>query len=205
MAHFLVDRGNRPLAGWLAAFPDGACISRDQWCGREIAGPAIVWLRLRAGETVSQVVAGLELPANVARVILADEPDAPTVLAALQVGAAGCCNAHAAPEVLRQVAVVVANDGLWIGQSLLQSIVHGTSQALAQRPASARSTEWAARLSDRERQVAELVATGESNKEIARSLAIAERTVKAHLTAIFGKLGLRDRLQLSMVVNGIPL
>ena len=58
-------------------------------------------------------------------------------------------------------------------------------------------------LSEREGQVAKLVAGGASNKEIADRLSIAERTVKAHLTAIFEKTGARDRLQLSLKVNGM--
>jgi len=59
------------------------------------------------------------------------------------------------------------------------------------------------KLSQRERQVAEAVARGSTNKEIARVMAITERTVKAHLTASFEKLGVRDRMQLSLLVNGV--
>jgi len=60
-------------------------------------------------------------------------------------------------------------------------------------------------LSEREVQVARLIANGASNKEIADRLVITERTVKAHLTAIFEKLGVRDRLQLSLRVNGVRI
>lgn len=45
------------------------------------------------------------------------------------------------------------------------------------------------------------VARGESNKEIARELNLAERTIKLHLTSIFEKLQVRDRLQLALRVN----
>lgn len=64
---------------------------------------------------------------------------------------------------------------------------------------------WSALLSERELQAAKLVAGGASNKEIADQLAITERTVKAHLSAIFEKLGVRDRLQLSLRINGVKL
>ena len=50
-------------------------------------------------------------------------------------------------------------------------------------------------LSDRERRVLELVATGKSNKEIAAALEITEATVKGHMTNILGKLGVTDRTQ----------
>ncbi|MBV5337679.1 MAG: response regulator transcription factor [Deltaproteobacteria bacterium] len=55
-----------------------------------------------------------------------------------------------------------------------------------------------AKLTEREREVAVLVAHGECNKEIARELNIAERTVKAHLSTVFEKLDVRDRLQLAI-------
>ena len=51
------------------------------------------------------------------------------------------------------------------------------------------------RLSAREREVMRLVAAGQSNKEIAATLHIAERTVKFHVTAIFNKLGAENRAQ----------
>ncbi len=57
------------------------------------------------------------------------------------------------------------------------------------------SNAWAA-LSAREAQVARTVLAGRSNKEVAAQLFISERTVKAHLGAVFEKLGVRDRLQL---------
>ena len=56
-------------------------------------------------------------------------------------------------------------------------------------------------LTSREVMVAKLVGRGESNREIAAELEITERTVKAHLSAIFTKLGVRDRVQLALTVN----
>ena len=52
--------------------------------------------------------------------------------------------------------------------------------------------------------VAEQVAHGAANREIAQSLDITERTVKAHLSAIFAKLAVRDRVQLALAMNNIP-
>ena len=53
-------------------------------------------------------------------------------------------------------------------------------------------------LTDREREVLLLVREGLANKQIARSLGIAERTVKAHLTNIFQRLGVTDRTQAAL-------
>jgi DNA-binding NarL/FixJ family response regulator len=136
-------------------------------------------------------------------VLLADEPDESVVEEALALGASGCCNTNAAPEVLRQVALVVENGGLWVGQSLLLRLVGGASRALATKSERPPRVDWAMLLSEREVQVARLVAGGASNREVAEQLSITERTVKAHMSAIFEKLGLRDRLQLSLHINGV--
>jgi DNA-binding NarL/FixJ family response regulator len=49
------------------------------------------------------------------------------------------------------------------------------------------------------------VGNGESNKEIARRLDITERTVKAHLTEIFRKLRIADRLKLALLITEAPM
>ena len=53
-------------------------------------------------------------------------------------------------------------------------------------------------LTDREREVLRLVAEGLANKQIARRLGIAERTVKAHLTSVFQAIGVTDRTQAAL-------
>jgi len=54
------------------------------------------------------------------------------------------------------------------------------------------------KLTKREREIAELVAKGYSNKKVAQKLYISERTIKAHLTAIFNKLGIGSRYELML-------
>ncbi len=58
-------------------------------------------------------------------------------------------------------------------------------------------------LSPKELKVAKLVSHGASNKRIAKELNISERTVKAHLTAIFHKLDISDRLSLALLFRDI--
>ena len=53
-------------------------------------------------------------------------------------------------------------------------------------------------LRDREREVLGLVADGLANKQIARHLGISERTVKAHLTSVFQRIGVTDRTQAAL-------
>ncbi len=204
MEYEIVDTEHAFLPNWQAAMPAARMVLRAAAQGGAGADVSIRWCRLRAGESITVILPAL-LARNGKTVILADEPGDALILEALSAGAAGCCNTHAAPEVLQQVAAVVGNGGLWVGQNLLQKLIGRTARILSnQNPASAKAA-LPDTLSEREKQVAAMVASGASNKEIANRLSIAERTVKAHLTAIFDKTGTRDRLQLSLKINGLKL
>uniref|UniRef100_Q47B51 Transcriptional regulator, LuxR family n=1 Tax=Dechloromonas aromatica (strain RCB) TaxID=159087 RepID=Q47B51_DECAR len=203
MNHYFVDREAVPLPSWLAAFPQARTMRREDVFGFPAGESAILWYRCRSSESVASVLRFPCLETGQRVVLLADEPDESVVEEALALGASGCCNTNAAPEVLRQVALVVENGGLWVGQSLLLRLVGGASRALATKSERPPRVDWAMLLSEREVQVARLVAGGASNREVAEQLSITERTVKAHMSAIFEKLGLRDRLQLSLHINGV--
>ena len=205
MLHWIVDIGDNPVPTWLEAMPVARMVRRAGVHDVRYEGPGVIWCRLRSGESIAGVLAAVDRAGGQPVVLLCDEPDETLTMQALALGVAGCCNTHAAPDVLRQVALVVANGGLWVGQSLLRKLVGATSHRLGQHPLEAKNDEWSMLLSEREVQVAKLVAGGSSNREIAEQLAITERTVKAHLTAIFEKLGLRDRLQLSLRINGLKI
>jgi len=57
------------------------------------------------------------------------------------------------------------------------------------------------KLTEREYDIALHVASGESNKKIAQSCSITERTVKAHLSEVFQKLGIADRVKLALIMS----
>ncbi len=61
-----------------------------------------------------------------------------------------------------------------------------------------------ASLTDTETRILRLVARGDSNKQIARELAIEEKTVKNHLTRIFRKLNLRNRTEAALAIQAVP-
>lgn len=61
-----------------------------------------------------------------------------------------------------------------------------------------RHTQVNTKLTDREREVLALVARGMANKQIGRALGISERTVKAHLTSIFARIGVADRTEAAL-------
>jgi len=199
MQAFLTPDG-KARVNWQQAFPTAIC-------SRAIApGQAydIVWVQLPEQGDIVQLLAECRAAAGHAPLIaLSDTPNDEQGMAALGAGATGYCNGHAAPALLQQVASTVLNGGVWLGQSLLHRLVKGMAQLAAGKFAPPAAADWGKHLTEREIAVAQAAAAGAHNKEIAEQLAITERTVKAHLGAAFEKLGVRDRLQLTLLVNGV--
>jgi len=124
--------------------------------------------------------------------------DAEQELLALAAGVAACCQATMAPDELDRVIDIVLAGGLWLSQSAMPALAEKLHAKMVAAAVPATALDG---LTGRQRDVAELVAQGASNKVIARTLNITDRTVKAHLTTVFEKLGLTDRLQLALYVT----
>lgn len=136
------------------------------------------------------------------RVIAASSnPHDEKAMEALDAGCAGYCHAYADAATLKQVLQVVNSGNVWIGKSLMQRLVQTATKAAPK--GSDANGEWAEELTQREKEIAILAANGASNNAIATDCDISERTVKAHLSAIFVKLNITDRLQLALRVHGI--
>lgn len=196
--HFFLTSGTAtPAARWLAAFPAGECCTRDAVLIRARAGDMIWVPTHRAGWDTALDSLGRALPRCVF-VALSLAPGGDEGLLALDRGARGYCHALSVPGLLREVAQVVSLGGLWVGPELMARMIAAAGRNL---PAP-RAERFEGLLSAREAQVAETVAAGLSNKEVAAKLGITERTVKAHLGAVFEKLGVRDRLQLVLHLSG---
>ncbi len=194
------------LPRWSEAFQEGrAGKIHTARVGAKFDNVDIIWLRLEQEMPVAMQIERLAPKLRlIPCVVLSDLPTDEEALAAFAAGARGYCNTHAAAQMLIQVAAVVLQGGLWIGESLMQRLVSATSrlQALPSSATTEKNGDWSKTLTDREEQVARTLAGGASNKEIARALGITDRTVKAHVGAILEKLQVRDRLQLSLIVNG---
>ena len=120
-------------------------------------------------------------------------------LAVLNAGASGYCHTHAPTATLRQALDVITGGELWVGRALLSRLLRLVDTRLPR----VGLAHWSAPLTEREREVAQLAAVGDSNLTIADALGITERTVKAHLKAVFEKLQVADRLQLALRVHGV--
>ncbi len=114
------------------------------------------------------------------------------VLPAVRAGAAGYLLKDVEPdELVRAIHTVHA------GGAVLHPAV--TARVIRELTDDEPASEPDAGLTAREREVLALVAQGLPNKLIARELGIAEKTVKAHVSSILGKLGVSDRTQAALV------
>jgi len=179
----------------------------------------ILDMTLKGGKN-PDILRGISEIKKGARLILSGIQFTPTAeLSGLAVGAVACCSSSLSVVECRKILDVVQQRGVWLSSAGIPELVAKL------RDFSARSSDSAAlvlsvssngpdatpadeeilsSLTRREREVARLVSSGASNKDIARQLDISDRTVKAHLTAIFDKLQVQDRLQLALRVSGRP-
>ncbi len=132
-------------------------------------------------------------------------------IALLKAGAKGCCRRGIDPDSLQQVLSVTSNGGVWVTRSLLPRLVSELRKYVDthRKPAETPANDPLAELTQREREIVRLIVEGASNKEVASSLNISERTVKGHLSNVFQKLGVADRLKLVLYVRegklgGVP-
>jgi DNA-binding NarL/FixJ family response regulator len=111
---------------------------------------------------------------------------------ALAAGASGFLLKDALPEELVQAVRVIAAGDALLAPSVTRRLLE---RFAAQRPPAPRRVQALAELTEREREILVLIGRGRSNGEIAAELFIAEQTVKTHVSRIFTKLAVRDRVQ----------
>ena len=150
--------------------------------------PDVVLLDLRMpGADGIAALRGLRETGNPARVLVVTSFTEPAaVLPAVRAGAAGYVYKDIDPPALAS-----AIRSVHAGHVLLHPEV-------ARLLAEGRSEPAGAQLTPREREVLAALARGRANREIARQLGLAEKTVKTHVSAILTKLGVQDRTQAAL-------
>jgi DNA-binding NarL/FixJ family response regulator len=159
--------------------------------------PDIILLKLNpAGDPGLDVISRLIKTWKRARIILMTTTEDPLVcLQAIQEGVLGVVSKLQSPEVLVKAIEKVNAGEVWIEHSMVARLL--TTTDIARRSLGFNSGEDRInQLSNREREVVKLISRGLKNQQIANQLSISQSTVGHHLTSIYSKLGVSDRLEL---------
>jgi DNA-binding NarL/FixJ family response regulator len=199
--HALVRRGMNYVVK--EGFPDADVVEADGAAAaldamRELpADLALVDVRmpdLDGLELLRELKAGW---ADVPVIMLSTYENAPYVKRALADGAAGYLLKDATPEDLSQaINVALSGGGNVLSPRVIQNLFEDVESS-SQNGHPGRRSEY--NLTQRENDILALLSEGRSNRQIAQALFLSEKTVKAHLAAIFRKLGVTNRTQAAMV------
>ncbi|MEU4830567.1 response regulator transcription factor [Streptosporangium sp. NPDC023615] len=145
--------------------------------------------------------------------VLTSVGDPGGVAPAMRAGAAGFLYKDVEPAALVQAIRAVHGGQVLLAAEAAEAMLSGAGPSAASRtgPPDGRDGQEGrqggpvAPLTDREREVLALIASGRSNREIARRLSVAEKTVKTHVSNVLMKLGVQDRTQAALyaVRNGL--
>jgi len=152
-------------------------------------------------------IVGMDTVENIRRrrpemrlIVLGPEKSDKLVMELIMVGARAYLDLKASPRIVRQAVDVVVSGSIWAPRRLLSKLI----DRLLKTPDSS-LTNSAPHLTDREKQVLELILLARSNREIARQLGIEERTVKSHVGRLMRKTGADNRIELTMCALNRPL
>jgi DNA-binding NarL/FixJ family response regulator len=164
--------------------------------------PDVVLMDIRMvemdGITATAAIRRLNTPPQV--IVLTTFQADEQVLSALRAGASGFLVKDTPPaEIINAVRLVASGDAI-ISPSVTRTLLahFGNAQASERHRAAAQRLST---LTDREREVAHAIGSGDSNAEVATSLYMSEATVKAHVSRLFTKLAVTNRVQIAILVH----
>jgi two-component system, NarL family, nitrate/nitrite response regulator NarL len=131
------------------------------------------------------------LPTRV--IVLTAAEDDRDVVRAMRLGARGVVLKQSASDLLLKSIRKVSDGEIWLDNRMTAEVIDAFKKS-----AEAGQRREKPLLSDREKEIVQLVAQGFRNREIGEKLFISEQTVKNHLHNIFDKLGVSDRLELAL-------
>ena len=202
MPHLLIAENAAPFPSWQKVFTSHFITSPDKVLDEFAID--IVWFKLSFQKEVTpQLDLLFQHYGQYKIVVLSNIPRFEEAIVSLKGGARAYVNAFAGAQTLKQIEEVVNEGGIWLGADLMQALIASSQKSNSDqdeaRSKLASHEVLQDKLSAREFEVAKLIAEGDSNKVIARKLNIAERTVKAHVSTIFTKLDVKDRLKLALL------
>ena len=135
--------------------------------------------------------------------LLSPSPNERQAVFALLAGARGYCDRNISASLITKATEVVQRGDIWIARSVVPHLLKRLTSVTRDQRRAARAALPTPldSLNPRERETAQMVGRGAHNKEIASRLSVTEATVKAHLTSVFRKLKVSDRLRLALFVT----
>jgi two-component system, NarL family, response regulator DegU len=153
-------------------------------------------IRMPQGSGLDAVPAVLRISPRTQVLVLTASDEKEEHVRAFRLGAKGVVLKDSARQTLMQAIHTVCAGQVWVDARMTGTLVEELAQLGPDSSAIVTRDENG--LTEREREIVRLVATGQKNREVGATLSISERTVKTHLTNIFQKLGVRDRVALVM-------
>jgi DNA-binding NarL/FixJ family response regulator len=132
---------------------------------------------------------------NIILLVLSDTPSLEEGTSLLALGIKGYGNSYMFSKHFEQAITVLEAGNVWLYPSFMQEMISSINSINEDH------TTILEKLTDRESEIALHVSKGASNKEIAIALEITERTVKQHISHIFEKLNVSDRLSLALLLK----
>jgi two-component system response regulator DegU len=152
-------------------------------------------IRMPQGSGLDAVPAVLRISPRTQVLVLTACDEKEEHVRAFKLGAKGVVLKDSARQTLMQAIHTVVTGQVWVDPRMAGVLVEEISHLPSGGPTGGRDENG---LTERELEIVRLVASGYKNKEVGITLTISERTVKTHLTNIFQKLGVRDRVGLVM-------
>lgn len=154
----------------------------------------LVLLGSRSGHNVYDTMASLKAARPDLRIIVTGSgADDETILKALAAGAKGYVDEAATANEFVMAIRIVHQGSVWAPRRVLSIFIERVTSSPGRIFPAGRVT-----FTDREKEVLELLVAGRSNKEIGSALGIEERTVKAHVAKLMRKVGVQNRIALSV-------
>ena len=129
-------------------------------------------------------------------IVLTAEIQKPQIVEALLLGASGLIMKDTTTQLLFKAIRTVMSGQYWIGRESVNDIIQTLRDLALGIRNERRKDDFG--LTARELEVVRALSSGDTNKDIARRFCISEQTVKHHLTSIFGKVGVSNRLELAL-------
>ncbi len=145
-------------------------------------------------QNLFDLMAGLKAARPGLRILVSGSGvDDETILKALAAGAKGYVDEAATPEEFVMAIRIVFQGSVWAPRRVLSTFIERVTASPGRIFPAGRVT-----FTERERDVLEMLVAGRSNKEIGSALGIEERTVKAHVAKLMRKVGVQNRIALSV-------